>query len=213
MASAASTAGANLLTPTLMRHPQRKCEMKRLRLSAGLATALAAATVVLVVGSVGASASSVPSVQHHTFSNNWQSDTGVAFNTSVVDVCPLFPGPPNPTYFPSYWFSNANLTDQIKSTWIPYLPSGGLQYRFKSVGTVAGVIYASDGTYTVTTSGRLIEDRIGEPSDSWYFLGSGRVTITGPGGTMSGKAWFQDGPADNAAESFLFTSITSCQLN
>jgi hypothetical protein len=146
--------------------------------------------------------------QFHTFSTNWLLDTGVAFDTSVVGVCPLFPGSPQA----SYDFSSADLTDHVKSIWIP-LGSDPLNYRFISRGTVAGVINAENRSYTVT-SGRLIENRIGQPSDSWYFQGSGPVTITGQGGTLVGEATFTDtSQTDSETEEFLFTRITSCTLN
>lgn len=177
--------------------------MRRTRLIAGLAALTA--LVVLAVGSMGASASTT---QHHTFSNNFQSDTfvvGAGFLT-----CPLF-GTPLPTDVPSYQFTDVNLTDQIKSRWIPY-SSDGLLWRIKSVGTVAGVINAPDGTYTVS-SGHLKEDRIGDLS-IWYFQGTGPVTITGPAGTVSGIATFTDISQDFPPDfEFEFTKITSCQLN
>lgn len=178
--------------------------MRRSRMIGGLAAALVA-VVMLAVASGGASASTT---QHHTFSNNWQYDTFVAGSGFVT--CPLF-GTPLPTNIPSYQFSDVNLTDHIKSRWIPY-SSDGFLWRIKSVATVAGAIYAPDGTYTVT-SGHLKEDRIGDLG-IWYFQGSGPVTITGPAGTVSGRATFTDISQDFPPDfEFVFTSITSCQLN
>lgn len=177
--------------------------MKKSTLIAGVTAALAMAAV-LTVGLAGASASTT---QHHTFSNNWQSDTFVAGDQ--IDTCPLFG--PLPTGSPSYDFTDVNLTDHIKSTWIPY-SSDGFLWRIKSIGRVAGSIHASDGTYTVTT-GPLKEDRIGDLG-IWYFQGDGRVTITGPAGTLSGRAQFTDITTDFPPDmEFEFTSITRCDLN
>ena len=179
--------------------------MRRSRLIAGLVAALTA-VVAIGVGSAGARASTT---QHHAFSNSWQFDTFVAGSGFVT--CPLF-GTPLPTNIPSYAFGDVNLTDQIKSTWIPVNSSGGFLWRIESVGTVAGVIYASDGTYAVS-SGPLKEDRIGDLG-IWFFKGSGQVTISGPAGTVSGRATFTDITQDFPQDmDFVFTSITSCQLN
>jgi hypothetical protein len=176
----------------------------RRNLIGGIAAALATA-VVLSVGSAGASASTT---QHHTFSDDWQGFTAVAGDQ--IGTCPLF-GTPLPTGIPAYDFTDVNLTDHIKSTWIPY-SSDGFLWRIKSIGRVEGSIFAPDGIYTVT-SGPLREDRIGDLG-IWYFQGSGRVTITGPAGTLSGTAQFTDITTDFPPDmEFVFTSITSCELN
>ena len=173
-------------------------------LISGVAAALAV-LVMLAVGSAGANASSL---RHQTWSNTWPYDTAVAFDTSAVDVCPMFPGPLTPTYYPSYQFSDVNLTDYVKIT---FHPAGGGNFRVKGVATVEGVINAANGSYTVT-SGTLKEDRTTDLFT--IFLGSGPVTITGPGGTVSGRAEFLDSSTDYpAAMSFLFTSIKSCNLS
>jgi hypothetical protein len=63
------------------------------------------------------------------------------------------------------------------------------------------------------TSGTLKENRIGDIAFS-FFTGSGLVTISGPGGTVTGRAVFTDlSLEDSQTESFLFTNIISCQLN
>jgi len=179
--------------------------MKRLSLIAGVA-ALLSAVVVLVAGSAGASAATV---LHFTYSHNWQGDTFVAFDTSRTTICPVFPGEPDPTFYPSYSFSDVNLTDQVTSTYIAYRPP---LWRMESIGTVSGVIYAADGSYTVT-SGTLKENRVGDIAFS-FFKGSGLVTISGPGGTLTGRATFTDlSQEDSQSEGFLFTNVISCQLN
>jgi hypothetical protein len=164
------------------------------------------AAAVLAVASAGASASST---RHQTWSNNWQFDTFVAYDTSLVNICPLFPGSPIPASSPTYAFSAANLTDYVKVTLIP--ASSPPLLRIKGSATVGGVIDASNGTYTVT-GGPFKEDRIN--TDFWIFLGSGPVTISGPGGTVSGEATFLDTSTDfPSAMSFEFTSINSCKLS
>jgi hypothetical protein len=174
------------------------------------------AAVVLAVGSVRASASAA---QHQRYSDVWLQHTEVYFENSAPfqTSCPLFPDDPIFTW-PSesgYMFDSVNLTADIKRTDLPYSSDGSL-WRLKAVGRVDGVINAADGTYTVT-SGALKEDRIDSLLDGWLlFQGSGRVTITGPGGTVTGKATFTDTTRDYPIfeiETFSFTSITRCHLN
>lgn len=145
-----------------------------------------------------------PGEGHFEYSDHWN---GITF-VGGLDSCPIFGAYPIPG-FPFYVFHSVNLTDEINSTWTPY--NGGPLYNINSVGAVHGLINASDGTYHVSGGG-FKEHRI--DSLPLYFSGLGHATITGPGGTVTGKAVFQDLLSFPPQEFDLdFTSITSCHLN
>ena len=161
----------------------------RLRLVLVLCTAVSAALV-------GTATASPPGSQHAVFSNTWQ---GMSFVT-LPDTCPLFG---------SSVFRDVDLTDQINET-LTALPGVPLAH-YQAVAALHGVINAPDGTYTVA-GGAFREDRIGGIAP-WYFRGSGRATISGPGGTVVGEAVFQDLTEFPPQEfDLFFTSITTCHL-
>jgi hypothetical protein len=142
-----------------------------------------------------------PGQGHFEYSDNWQ---GITFVTGL-DSCPIFGGNP----VPFYAFQSVDLTDHIDSTWTPI--DGGPLYTIKSVGSAHGVIDASDGTYHVAGGG-FKENRTG--TFPLFFSGTGHATITGPGGTVTGTATFQD-LLDFPPPEFdlFFTGINSCHLN
>jgi hypothetical protein len=165
-------------------------------------------TLVLASAVVGGAAASAPGTQHAVFSNNWQ---GITF-VGGLDTCPVFGdgieqliAPP----YSYYVFRDVDLTDQINEAITPVTPEP--LAHFKAVATLHGVINTLDGAYTVT-GGAFKEDRVGSNAP-WYFTGTGRATISGPGGTVVGKARFTDLTSFPPQEfDLLFTSITACHL-
>lgn len=163
---------------------------------------LLAATFGLASAFVGGAFASTgtPGQGHFEYSDRWQ---GITF-VGGLDSCPIFGA--NPPSFDV--FQNVDLTDDVNSRWTP-LDSGPL-YRIRSVGSVHGVIDATDGTYHVAGGG-FKEDRTG--TFPLYFSGTGHATITGPGGTVTGTATFQDLLSFPPPEfDLLFDSVKSCHL-
>lgn len=158
--------------------------------------------VILVLGAalVGEATGSTGSTQHAVYSHNWR---GITFVTGL-DSCPLFGSTP----YPFYVFDNADLTDHINSK---YTVVADPVFQIDSVGTLNGVISTPRGTFTVTGGG-FKEHRL-DQLDPLYFSGSGTATISGPGGTVTGQATFQD-LTDFPPPEFdlFFTNITSCRL-
>lgn len=171
--------------------------MKRFSLVAGVTATLA--TVVLLLAAGAAGASSGPA-QRSTFSHYWNYTTGIGYDTSKVDVCPAFPGGV---------FFDVSLTANYAITVIPV---NAPLVRLAGVGTVSGVINAPDGTYTLT-GGPFVENRFDDVSFSDIFIGSGRLTISGPDGTVAGLASFADVTGDNGGMGFQFTRVTTCHLS
>jgi hypothetical protein len=158
--------------------------------------------VILVLGGalVGEAAGSAGSSQHAVYSHNWQ---GITFLTGL-DTCPLFGSTP----YPFYEFDTTNLTDHINSK---YTPVTEPVFQIDSVGTLNGLINTPSGNFTVA-GGAFKEHRV-DQLDPLYFSGSGIATISGPTGTVTGRAVFQDLTDFPPAEfDLLFTSITSCHL-
>ena len=145
-----------------------------------------------------------PGQGHAEFSDNWQ---GITFVGGLGD-CPIFSDTPVVLQgSPFYVFHSVNLTDEINDTWTDL---GTGLYDINSVGSVHGVIYASDGTYRVSGGG-FHEHRL--DSYPFYFSGTGHATISGPGGTVTGRAIFQDLLQFPPQEFDLdYTSVTSCRL-
>lgn len=157
--------------------------------------------LVSAAGFVGVATARAPEAQHAVYSDNWQGITYVA----GLGTCPLLGTAPSPYYV----FGDVDLTDHINSTYTPI--ANQPLYQIDSVGTVHGLINASDGTYKVAGGG-FRENRTGDLA-LLYFSGTGHVTISGPGGTVVGEATFQDLLGFPPAEfDLLFTSITSCHL-
>jgi hypothetical protein len=151
----------------------------------------------------GGATASVSGTLHSVYSDNWQ---GITF-VSGLGACPLFGAGADPYYV----FEDVNLTDHINSTYTP-IPPDDFLYQIDSVGSVHGVINAPDGTYTVAGGG-IKENRV-DSLAPLYFSGTGQVTISGPDGTVVGKATFQDLLGFPPQEfDLLFTNITSCHLN
>jgi hypothetical protein len=162
----------------------------------------AAAGLVLASAFVGGATASPPGTQHAVYSDNWQ---GITF-VSGLDTCPLFGATP----YPYYVLRDVDLTDRINSTYTAIPPEDFL-YQIDSVGSVAGVINAADGTYHVAGGG-FKEHRI-DPLAPLYFSGTGQATISGPSGTVVGQAIFQDLLGFPPPEfDLLFTGITTCHL-
>ena len=160
------------------------------------------AGLVLASSLVGGATASPRGAQHTVYSNNWQ---GITF-VNGIDACPVFGAAGGPNYV----FQSVDLTDHINGTSTPIPPDNFLN-QFDSVGSVHGVINASDGTYRVAGGG-FKENRTGPIAPS-YFSGTGHLTISGPGGTVSGQAVFQDLLGFPPPEfDLLFTSVTSCHL-
>lgn len=156
----------------------------------------------MAAGVVGRATAQAGGAQHAVYSDHWQGITFVA----GLDTCPLLGASPNPYYV----FDDTSLTDHVNSTYTPTADEP--LYQIDSVGTVHGVLDAPDGTYSVAGGG-FQEHRIGDLAPL-YFSGTGLVTISGPGGTVVGKAMFQDLLGFPPPEfDLLFTSITSCHLN
>jgi hypothetical protein len=157
---------------------------------------------ILVLGAalVGEAAGAAGSAQHAAYSHRWG---GITFVTGL-DSCPLFGSSPNPFYA----FDDVDLTDHINSK---YTPVTDPFFQIDSVGTVNGVINTTRGAFTVAGGG-FKEHRV-DQLDPLYFSGSGAATISGPGGTVTGRAIFQD-LTDFPPPEFdlFFTSITSCHL-
>lgn len=159
-------------------------------------------TLVPAGGFVEGATARTPGTQHPVYSDNWQGVTFVA----GLDACPLLGATPDPNYV----FNDVDLTDHVNSTYTP--TANEPLYQIDSVGTVHGVINAPDGTYRVDGGG-FKEDRVGDLAPL-YFSGAGHVTISGPGGTVVGRAVFQDLLGFPPPEFDLsFTSITSCHLS
>lgn len=165
--------------------------------------------VVALIVVVGASAGTAHHQGHETFSDNWQ---GITF-VGGLSSCPIFPADSefilNGSDFFNVFFSGTNLTDHINDRVVPDAANDGL-FIFSGVASVHGTITASNGVYTVSGGG-FHENRLdGFP---YYFAGSGHATITGPGGTVTGTATFQD-LLDFPPQEFDldFTSISSCHL-
>jgi hypothetical protein len=158
--------------------------------------------VILMLGGVlvGEAAGATGSTQHAVYSHNWR---GITFLTGL-ESCPLFGSTPNPFYV----FDDADLTDHINSK---YTAVADPLFQIDSVGALNGVINTSQGTFTVA-GGAFKEHRI-DLLDPLYFSGSGTATISGPSGTVTGRAVFQDLTDFPPAEfDLFFTSITSCHL-
>jgi hypothetical protein len=152
---------------------------------------------------VGGAIASAPGALHSVYSDNWQ---GITF-VSGLDSCPLFGAGADPFYV----FEDVNLTDHIDSTYTP-IPPDDFLYQIDSVGSVHGVINAPDGRYTVAGGG-IKEHRV-DTLAPLFFSGTGQMTISGPGGTVVGKATFQDLLGFPPQEfDLLFSSVTSCHLN
>jgi hypothetical protein len=159
--------------------------------------------VMLVLGGalVGEAAGSAKGTQHAVYSHTWR---GVTFVTGLSG-CPLFGLNPNPFYA----FDDVALTDHINSK---YAPIADPLFQIDSVGTLNGVINTPSGPFTVS-GGAFKEHRV-DVLDPLYFSGSGPATISGPGGTVSGQAVFQDLAGFPPPEfDLFFTTITSCHLN
>lgn len=159
--------------------------------------------VILVLSGgalAGAAAGATGSTQHAVYSHNWQ---GITFVTGL-DSCPLFGSTP----YSFYVFDHVDLTDHINSK---YTAVADPLFQIDSVAALNGVINTPRGAFTVT-GGAFREDRI-DLLDPLYFSGSGTATISGPGGTVTGQADFQD-LTDFPPPEFdlLFTSITTCHL-
>lgn len=165
--------------------------------SAPLVGLAAVVALVLAIGPAGASASA----EHAAFSHTWQ---GITF-VGGLKRCPLF----RTTSQSWNVFRDVDLTDHISST---YTPDREPLYQINSIGSIHGAIHAPDGTYTVAASG-LRENRVGDLAPR-YFSGSGDATISGSGGSVSGKAIFKD-LLDFPPQEFdlIFTNVTSCHLN
>ena len=159
--------------------------------------------VILVLGGVlaGEAAGATANAQHAVYSHNWR---GITFLTGL-ESCPLFGSTPDAFYV----FYDTDLTDHINSK---YSPVADPLFQIDSVGVLNGVINTtSQGTFTVAGGG-FKEHRV-DLLDPLYFSGSGTATISGPSGTVTGRAVFQDLTDFPPAEfDLFFTSITSCHL-
>jgi hypothetical protein len=157
------------------------------------AIALAVAAVATAVGAASISASPGDSVRLVT-SNHWQ---GITFVTGL-ESCNLLG---------DSVFRDVDLTDEINITYVldqgNYIVNGGASFH--------GVITTPSGRYTV--AGHSVET-----DGMWPLLGpfigtGGRATISGPNGTVTGEARFQDLTGWPPPEfDILFTGITSCHL-
>jgi hypothetical protein len=155
---------------------------------------------VLVCGFVSGAAANPTDAQHAAYTDSWR---GITF-VSGLGTCPLFGVGSNGTYV----LRDVDLTDHISSTYTPYRES---LYQIDSVGLVSGLIHARSGTYTV--GGLFTEHRIDQLAPR-YFSGKGDATVSGPGGTVTGKATFQDLLDFPPQELDLrFTHITGCRLS
>lgn len=156
----------------------------------------------LALAGTCAGASTASPLQHVDYSDTWHSTTIV----TGLQSCPLF----GTTQNPFYEFGEVDLTDHINSTYTPLAQQP--LYQIDSVGSVRGVIDAPDGTYHVAGGG-FKEHRIDQLTPL-YFSGTGHVTISGPGGTVDGRATFQDLSAFPPPEfDLLFTDVTGCHLS
>lgn len=161
---------------------------------------LLAAILVLGCVLVGQAAGSPRNSQHAVYSHNWQ---GVTFLTGL-EGCPLF----GSARYPAYEFETADLTDHINSR---YTPATEPLFQIDSLATVSGVINTPRGAFTVA-GGAFQEHRV-DQLDPLYFSGIGAATISGPTGTVTGNAIFQDLADFPPGEfDFFFTDITSCHL-
>jgi hypothetical protein len=157
-------------------------------------------TLVLLCGFAGGADANPPASQQADYSHSWR---GVTF-VRGLDSCPLFGAPPR-----LYVLRDVDLTDRIRSA---YTPHNGPLFQIDSYGTVHGVINAPDGSYSVAGV-ELREHRIGDLAPR-YFSGTGDVTISGPHGTVAGRATFQDLVEFPPPEfDLLFTRITTCNLH
>ena len=143
---------------------------------------------------------SAPGTEHSVYSHNWQ---GITF-VGGLDACPIFGAGADPFYV----LRDVDLTDHIDSTYTPYDEP---LYQIDSVASLHGAIHAPDGTYHVSGGG-IKEHRI-DALAPLYFSGTGRMTISGPAGTVVGRGTFQDLLEFPPQEfDLLFSSITSCHL-
>jgi hypothetical protein len=157
--------------------------------------------LVLCGALAGEAAGSAKGTQHAVYSHTWR---GVTFVTGLSS-CPVFGPIPNPIYE----FDDVALTDHINSKDTPIADP---LFQIDSVGTLNGAIDTPSGAFTVT-GGAFKEHRV-DVLDPLFFSGSGQAIISGPGGTVIGRAVFQD-LADFPPPEFdlFFTTITSCHLN
>lgn len=164
----------------------------------------AAAVLAAVAGSATASP---PGTQHLLITHHWGPAYIPPFGDTYIGglrSCNLF-GSVDPWAL----FHDVDLTDHINST-ISDASNGNGLMLFDSVATLHGVINTPDGSYTV--AGQFNEYRV-DWLAPWYFDGSGRATISGPHGVVSGEAEFLDltewPPLEFAVH---FTDLTVCNL-
>ncbi len=171
---------------------KRGCGVRKFLLLLAIATAV-------VAGAAG-SATAVPAGTTHVVeSHHWQ---GLTFVLGLGS-CGLFGAATDPFVA----FRDVDLTDELNVSFSDF--QGGPLVVYNSVATLHGVIDTPDGRYRV--AGHFVEENNvrGDPN---IFIGTaGHVTISGPGGVVTGSATFRDlgGPPEF---DILFTSINVCHL-